>query len=290
MAFMETEAAEAPQTSETDVNRRKLEELARLGWYHTMELPDGRVIPGFLTLDVLRNRLAQFPIPPDLHGKRVLDIGAWDGWFTFALARRGAQVMAVDSTPFEGFRIARDLFGSQAEYRIDDVCRLTPATVGYFDIVMFLGVLYHLKHPMLALERVCELATDMVCVESFVTDDGSDPAAKPVMEFYESTELCGQFDNWVGPNTACLLAMCRSAGFARVQLESVLDHRAHVTCYRRWPEIASPRAPSPYLMAVENTATRNREFSSVNDEYLAIWFKSPHAGLTPADVFPRVGP
>jgi tRNA (mo5U34)-methyltransferase len=290
MAFMETEAAEAPQTSETDVNRRKLEELARLGWYHTMELPDGRVIPGFLTLDVLRNRLAQFPIPPDLHGKRVLDIGAWDGWFTFALERRGAQVMAVDSTPFEGFRIARDLFGSQAEYRIEDVCRLTPATVGYFDIVMFLGVLYHLKHPMLALERVCELATDMVCVESFVTDDGSDPAAKPVMEFYESTELCGQFDNWVGPNTACLLAMCRSAGFARVQLESVLDHRAHVTCYRRWPEIASPRAPSPYLMAVENTATRNREFSSVNDEYLAIWFKSPHAGLTPADVFPRVGP
>ena len=82
---------------------------------------------------------------------------------------------------------------------------------------MFLGVLYHLKHPMLALEKVCELATDMVCVESFVIDDGSDPAAKPVMEFYETTELCGQFDNWVGPNTACLLAMCRAAGFARVQ-------------------------------------------------------------------------
>ena len=237
MAFMETEAAEAPQTSRTDINRRKLEELARLGWYHTMELPDGQVIPGFHTLDVLRNRLAQFPVPADLHGKRVLDIGAWDGWFTFELERRGAQVMAVDSTPFEGFRIARDLFGSQAEYRIDDVCRLSPAKTGYFDIVMFLGVLYHLKHPMLAFERVCELATDMVCVESFVTDDGSDPAGKPVMEFYETTELCGQFDNWVGPNTACLLAMCRSAGFARVQLESVLDHRAHVTCYRRWPEI-----------------------------------------------------
>jgi tRNA (mo5U34)-methyltransferase len=273
-----------------EANQRKLEELARLGWYHSMELPDGRVIPGFQSLDVLRNRLAQFPIPADLRGKRALDIGAWDGWFTFELERRGAQLMAVDSTPFERFRIARDLLGSHAEYRIDDVCRLSPAQIGCFDIVMFLGVLYHLKHPMLALEKVCELSTDMVCVESFVTGDGSDAADKPVMEFYETTELCGQFDNWVGPNTACLLAMCRSAGFARVQLESVLDHRAHVTCYRRWPEIESPQAQAPYLTSVENAATRDREFSAAHDDYVAIWFKSPHANLTIADVFPRIGP
>jgi tRNA (mo5U34)-methyltransferase len=274
----------------TDPHRKKLEELARLGWYHSMELPDGRVIPGFQSLETLRNRLAQFPVPGDLRGKRALDIGAWDGWFSFALERRGARVMAVDSTAFERFRIARDLLGSQAEYRIDDVCRLSPAKIGYFDIVMFLGVLYHLKHPMLALEKVCELSTDMVCVESFVTDDGSDPEAKPVMEFYETNELCGMFDNWVGPNTACLLAMCRSAGFARVQLESVLDHRAHVTCYRHWPEIENPREPAPYLTSVENAATRDREFSSDHDDYLAIWFKSPRANLTGADVFPRIGP
>ena len=171
--------------------------------------------------------------------------------------------MAVDSTPFERFRVAHDLLHRSAEYRIDDVCRLSPAAVGYFDIVMFLGVLYHLKHPMLALEKVCELSTDMVCVESFVIDDGSDPAAKPVMEFYETTELCGQFDNWVGPNTACLLAMCRTAGFARVRLESVLDHRAHVTCYRRWPEIRkSARTRAAIDLAVENAVTRDREFSA----------------------------
>ena len=276
--------------SVTDPNKKKLEELARLGWYHSMELPDGRVIPGFQSLDVLRNRIAQFPVPADLRGKRALDIGAWDGWFTFELERRGARVMAVDSTAFERFRVARDLLGSQAEYRIDDVCRLSPAKIGYFDIVMFLGVLYHLKHPMLALEKVCELSTDMVCIESFVSGDGSDLAAKPVMEFYETTELCGMFDNWVGPNTACLLAMCRSAGFARVQLESVLDHRAHVTCYRHWPEIENPREPAPYLTSVENAATRDREFSSANDDYVAIWFKSARADLTGADVFPRIGP
>jgi len=274
----------------TDPNLKKLEELARLGWYHSMELPDGSVIPGFQSLDVLRNRLAQFPVPADLRGKRALDIGAWDGWFTFELERRGAQVTAVDSTSFERFRVARDLLQSHAEYCIDDVCRLSPAKIGFFDIVMFLGVLYHLKHPVLALEKVCELSTDLVCVESFVTDDGSDLAARPVMEFYETTELCGQFDNWVGPNTACLLAMCRSAGFARVQLESVLDHRAHVTCYRRWPEIENPQEPAPYLTSVENAATRDREFTSSNDDYVAIWFKSPRADLSPLNVFPRIGP
>jgi tRNA (mo5U34)-methyltransferase len=291
MAFMgEMEAAIGLNPATTDANRRKLEELARLGWYHSIELPDGQVIPGFQTVANSRRRIGQFPVPPDLRGKRALDIGAWDGWFTFELERRGARVMAVDSTPVERFRIARELLGSQAEYRIDDVCRLSPAKIGYFDIVMFLGVLYHLKHPVLALEKVCELSTDMVCVESFVTDDGSDLAAKPVMEFYETTELCGQFDNWVGPNTTCLLAMCRSAGFARVQLESVLDHRAHVTCYRHWPEVADPQDPAPYLTSVENAATRDREFSGAKDDYVSIWFKSPRADLTSADVFPRIGP
>ena len=254
-----------------------------------MELPDGRVIAGFQSIEHLRMRIAQFPIPADLRGKRVLDIGAWDGWFSFEMERRGAEVMAVDATPHERFRIEHELLGSKVEYRIDDVCRLSPDKIGRFDIVLFLGVLYHLKHPMLAIERVCELSTEMVCVQSFVTDDGSDPSARPMMEFYETTELCGQFDNWVGPNVACLLAMCRTAGFASVHLESVLDHRAHVTCYRQWPEIVDPREPAPYLTSVENAAKHQPEFSSHSDDYVTIWFKSPQADLTAADVCPRLG-
>ena len=280
---------QAGNTSLTDPNQEQLQALDRLGWYHSMELPDGRVIAGFQSIERLRARIAQFPIPGDLRGKRVLDIGAWDGWFSFEMERRGAEVMAVDATPHERFQIARELLGSKVEYRIEDVYRLSPDKIGHFDIVLFLGVLYHLKHPLLALEKVCELATDMVCVESFVTDDGSDLSARPVMEFYETTELCGQFDNWVGPNVACLLAMCRSAGFASARLESVLDHRAHVTCYRQWPEIGDAREPAPYLTSVENAATHQREFSSANDDYVTIWFKSPRVDLTAAEVCPRIG-
>src|SRR5487761_443334 len=76
---------------------RLRDELAQLGWYHSIELPDGRIIPGLQSIEQLRSRVAQYPIPEDLRGKRVLDIGAWDGWFSFEMERRGATVVAVDS-------------------------------------------------------------------------------------------------------------------------------------------------------------------------------------------------
>ncbi len=258
-----------------------------VNWYHSIELPDGRVTPGHQSLDRLRWRIAQFPIPADLTGKRVLDIGAWDGWFTFEMERRGATVVAADSTECPGFLEARRLLGSKAEYVIEDVCRLDPHRLGRFDIVLFLGVLYHLKHPLLALERVCELSTDLVCVESYVTDDGSESAATPRMEFYETTELRGQFDNWVGPNTACLTALCRTAGFARVELGAVADHRAHVTCHRRWPE-PSGNDPAPYILCVENSVSLDHSFSAARDDYIGIWFEA--AGTLDRDsIQPQVG-
>jgi hypothetical protein len=71
----------------------------------------------------------------------------------------------------------------------------------------------------------------MACIESLVIDDPPSNAA-PMMEFYEGTELAGGFDNWVGPNTACLMAFCRTAGFTRVELGEVADYRAHVVAYR----------------------------------------------------------
>jgi tRNA (mo5U34)-methyltransferase len=273
----------------TSATRKQIEELKRLGFYHSISLPDGRVIPGFQSIDQLRLRLAQFPIPADLTGKRVLDIGAWDGWFSFEMERRGASVMAVDATEQPRFKAAKELLGSKVEYQVRDICRLTPGDIGQFDIVLFLGVLYHLKHPMLALENVCALSTDLVCVESYVTDDGSDLTAPPVMEFYETTELAGQFDNWVGPNTPCLLGFCRSAGFARVRFESVLDHRAHVTCYRKWADDDGD-GPAPYITCVANGVSLDQKFSIANDDYVAIWLKSPEADVQCDTVFPQVGP
>src|SRR5579863_7061444 len=162
------------QDHTADVQRQS-SDLARLGYYHSIELPDGRIIPGFQTIETQRSRIAQFPIPQDLRGKRVLDIGAWDGWFSFDMERRGATVVAVDATKKTRFLEAKAMMGSKVEHVVADICHLTPRDIGYFDIVLFFGVLYHLKHPLLALEKVCELTTGMACIETLVTDDPPEP-------------------------------------------------------------------------------------------------------------------
>ena len=95
------------------------------------------------------------------------------------------------------------------------------AGLGTFDFVFCLGILYHLKHPLLALEIVCALTTDTAIVESFVTDANTwreHQDEVPTMEFYETDELGNQLDNWIGPSVSCLMAMCRAAGFARVRI------------------------------------------------------------------------
>ena len=267
-------------------NQKQVERLSKLGWYHSIELPDGSVIPGHQSIGQLRNRLHQFHIPEDLTGKRVLDIGAWDGWFSFEMERRGASVLAVDSAKNTRLLEAKALLGSRIDYHIADICRLTAADVGTFDIVLFLGVLYHLKHPLLALENVCGMCQDMACIESFVTD--GDPNGIPAMEFYETGELRGQLDNWCGPNVACLLAMTRSAGFARVRFESVLGERGHVSAYRKWG-MATGEGPAPQILCIENSTTHDHDFSSRADDYVTFYFQSERADLSSDNVFPEVG-
>ena len=216
----------------------------------------------------------------------MLDIGAWDGWFSFEMERRGAEVLALDSAKNTRLLEARRLLGSRIEYRIGDICRLTWKDLGTFDIVLFLGVLYHVKHPVMALENVCGLCRDMACIESFVTE--ADLNAVPAMEFYETTELRGQLDNWVGPNAACLMAFCRTAGFARVAFEGALGERAHVTGYRKWPWFSGV-GNTPSIRCIDNAATHDHNFSSMSDDYATLYFTNVEDVLTCDDVMPQVG-
>jgi hypothetical protein len=108
-----------------------------------------------------------------------------------------------------------------------------------------MAVFYHRKHPLLSLERVCALTIDMAAVDSFILLEqdraGDGIEGRPVMEFYETNEMGGQTDNWVGPSLECLLAFCRTAGFARVELRSVIQHSACLACFRRWPATGGGR-------------------------------------------------
>lgn len=264
------------------------------GWFqfHSIELPNGEIIPGFQSLDRLKRRIAQFPLPENLKGKTVLDIGASDGWFSFEMERRGCRVTAVDRAKQPGFLLAKERLGSRVDYRAMNVYDLSPGNVGQFDIVLFLGVLYHLKHPILGLERVCALTKDMALIESHVSLDSGDSSAdaKPSMEFYETDELRGQHDNWCGPNPACLLSFCRTAGFGRVQLLSIIEDRAHVVCYRHWePPPASPAYPEPKVDHAVEVLSETRYLSSHNDDHVSIFFNTPERDLTHSNVFPEVG-
>lgn len=269
-------------------------QLAKKGWYHSIELPSGEVIDGVLSLPHLKERYAGFPLPENLAGKTALDIGAWDGWFSFEMERRGASVMAVDCVEIDNFLEARRRLGSCVDYRVLDMYELSTSSVGQFDYVLFLGVLYHLKHPLLALEIVCELTRDIAIVESFVANDGAAGHHRdsdvPWMEFYETDELGEQLDNWIGPSVPCLMALCRAAGFARVELLSVNESRACLACYRHWeaPPV-SPAAEAPQMVAAAHSRNYGINFNSRREEYITCWFESAEADLTREDVLPEAG-
>jgi tRNA (mo5U34)-methyltransferase len=256
--------------------------------YHSIELPDGSVLPGLQSIDHLRRRLELFGLEEDLRGKRVLDVGAWDGWFSFECERRGAQVVAVDCVALDTFLEARELLGSKIEYLTLDVTELSARNLGRFDIVLFFGVLYHLRHPLLGLEKCVELSTDRVLIESFVIEREERPITA-VMEFYERSELGGQIDNWCGPSPECLVSMCRSAGFARVALKDITSQRASVVCHRRWPEpSADAVTEAPHLTSAANNRTYVAFFHPDKEEYICCYFKYSGQAPTADSVFIEV--
>jgi tRNA (mo5U34)-methyltransferase len=202
-----------------DVEKVKAE-IADVNWYHQIDLGDGIVTPG---VDDTPNRMAPLELPSDLSGRSVLDIGAWDGVFTFEAERRGAsRVLATDSYCWsgegwgtkDGFLTASRILGSRADDLEIDVMDLSPDRVGTFDLVLFVGVLYHLRHPLLALERVASVTGDQLIFDSH-TAKVDDP--DPVMLFYPGTELNNDPTNWWGANPPAVEAMLRDVGFRRIE-------------------------------------------------------------------------
>jgi tRNA (mo5U34)-methyltransferase len=177
------------------------------------------VTPG---VDDTPARLPKIGLPADLSGKTVLDVGAWDGFFSFEAERRGAaRVLATDSYCWggegwgskAGFEFARRALGSRVEDREIDVLDLSPDTVGRFDLVLLLGILYHMKDPMLALERAYSVTRERLIMSTFVDLMWR---RAPAMAFYPGDEANGDPTNWWGPNPAAVVAMLRTVGFRHV--------------------------------------------------------------------------
>ena len=205
-------------------------------WYHQIEVRPGLVTPGINNTAQVLPLLA---LPADCSGLRVLDIGARDGYFSFEAERRGADVIAVDylSDTTTGFRVAAGMLGSRVEFRQENIYDLHPKLIGTFDIVLCLGLLYHLPDPMQALGILRRLCRDLLCLETYVIDnelrmpDGSFvPMAEvapvltslPLMQFYAGDSLNGDPTNYWGQNIECLKQMLAESNFT-VQ-DQVLNH------------------------------------------------------------------
>lgn len=213
------------------------ERAARISWWHGgMDLGDGVITSGGSA--PARDLLPRIDLPQDLTGKSVLDVGTWDGYMTWECERRGAQkVVAVDSfvwsaertaavtgaTGRAGFDLAHEAYNSKAQAVVCEVLDLSPAALGTFDIVLFLGVLYHMRHPLMALERVAAMTHDLLILESHISGEVNH---LPVMRFYPGNELNGDSSNWWGPNLTCIKAMLHDVGFDEVRHVSTWGDRA----------------------------------------------------------------
>jgi len=206
--------------------------IAGRPWWHSIDLGDGVVTPGRVYNSYL-TRLAELLLPERLDGQSVLDIGAWDGFMSFEAERRGAtRVVAYDLMPADhfGFALAKGLLGSRVEYVQGDVYDMKRSLFGGgFDLVIFCGVYYHLRHPLLALERIHEVCEGTLLLETQVLDArvvlasgegvplaALDPrlAEIALYQFHRFDELLrGDFSNWFVPNEKAVEAALYSSGF-----------------------------------------------------------------------------
>lgn len=197
--------------------------VAEIKWFHTIDLGHGITTPG---IDTSPQKLQTIGIPTNLSGKSVLDLCAWDGFFSFEAERRGARrVLAVDHFCWSGggwgtkagFNLARIALNSKVEDFEADVLEVSPDQIGVFDVVFFLGVLYHMRHPLLALEKVSAVTEGMLILETHMD---LTTIQRPSLAFYPGKELRGDGSNWFGPNEACVIAMLKDVGFTKVEVHS----------------------------------------------------------------------
>ncbi|HVC19283.1 MAG TPA: DUF1698 domain-containing protein [Vicinamibacterales bacterium] len=189
-------------------------------WFHTIDLGNGIVTKGIEESPV---RVTRLGLPDSFAGRSVLDVGAWDGFYSFEAERRGAsRVVAADWFCWngpgwgtkQGFELARRTLRSRVEDVDIDVMDLSPERIGMFDVVLFLGVLYHLRDPLGALERVASVTRDLLILETVVDMVG---VRRPAAAFYPGTELSHDSTNWWAPNVPAMHGMLKAVGFNEIR-------------------------------------------------------------------------
>lgn len=198
-------------------------------WHQRFEVVPGVFTPGPNDVSFLASTAR---MPETLDGESVLDIGTTNGGVAFELERRGAgRVVAVDILDADvfGFNAIKEVLGSRVEHLQASIYELPEILGEQFDLVLFLGVVYHLRHPLLALDNVRRLTRQFAYVESAICDaELPQVADRSVARFYRRTELGDDPTNWFSPTLAALTDWCTSCGLAPFHATS-------------WPEGAPTR-------------------------------------------------
>lgn len=218
-------------------------------WFHTMTLDAGLVTNG----DSPERPVMTAPgTLPDLKGKSVLDIGAWDGKYSFQAEAAGAsRVVALDHYVWrldpaarqayyeqcraegvvpdpdmidrgflvddvcpgkKGFDLAHAYLDSRVEAVVDDFMLMDLGALGPFDVVFYFGVLYHMVNPIEALKRVRRVTREVAVIETSGIEVPGYESSS-LVDFYAANELNDDYGNWFAPSSSALVGMCRSAGF-----------------------------------------------------------------------------
>lgn len=212
--------------------------IRQLGdWFHNIDLEGVQTAPDHFLGDYPRVKWQRFEhaVPADLTGKTVLDVGCNGGFYAIQMKERGAaRVVGIDTD--EGY-LAQARFAAEVRGVEIELCRMSVYEVGAlrerFDLVIFMGVLYHLRHPLLALDVLRRDAVkETLLFQSMLRGSTTTPAvdadypfsetavfdepAYPKLHFIEN-KYAGDPTNWWIPNRACVEAMLRSAGFEIVE-------------------------------------------------------------------------
>jgi tRNA (mo5U34)-methyltransferase len=244
------DAVQPSLRSRTVTSPAELQEQAdALSWYHSIDLGDGVMTKGASAQE------KGVEILPDIAGRSVLDIGAWDGRFSFLAEKAGAaRVVALDhyawGVDFDargaywaeciGRGVLPDQTRDETDFWLPDLpgrrsfdfavatleSKVQPVVadfqtcdleeIGAFDVVLYLGVLYHMKEPLSALERVRAVTKEVAVIETeAVHIQGLDDEA--LLQFYAGSSLRTDFGNWYVPTIEALRNLCRAAGFSSVR-------------------------------------------------------------------------
>ena len=236
-------------------------QVRRLGpWFHNLDLAGVQTAPEHFLGDYPRVKWQRFAhaIPDNLDGKTVLDIGCNGGFYCIEMKRRGAaRVIGIDSDDdyLVQARFAAEICGVEVEFlklSVYDVAALAEK----FDVVLFMGVLYHLRHPLLALDLIRQyVSKDLFVFQSMQRGSNEVASLQDDYEFWDEDifekpgfprlffiekKYSGDPTNWWVPNRACSEAMLRSAGFsieANPEAEVYVCRCAPLADdHRHWPD------------------------------------------------------